>query len=202
MKNTKLEIERFFRKYTKHCISPDIDSLKDLLSSAYSLNDKMRKESEHNFFDCNEFITIKGLRNYYDHEAELYNETRILPIASVEGLYADGSLFMCLVKLASVDNAIKNLRRSDDKEPMRQSLNYYGNVVDINPCLLNFAVKVYEKTKELNLDINTEEYLMLEDSYHQEEELGISHFVNGQICCHAGSVSELLEHAFYEVEEY
>ena len=201
MKNTKLEVERFYRKYMKHCIAPDIDSLKDYLAAAYSLNEKLRKESKHNFFGCEEFITIKGLRNYYDHEAELYNETRIIPTIKT-GLLIDGSMFMCLVSTISVESAIKNLRRKDDEASMRSSLNFYGEVVDINICLLNFAIRVYEKVLELNLDIQTSEFLELKASYDDEEENGLPHFISGEIYTHAGSMNHLIEKAFFDVAEY
>lgn len=201
MKSTKLEVERFYRKYMKHCIAPDIDSLKDYLSAAYSLNEKLRNESDHDFFDCEEFIAIKGLRNYYDHEAELYNETRIIP-SITSGLFIDGSLFMCLVRTDSVEQAIKKLRRKEDETPMRNSLNFYGQVVDINPCLLNFAVKVYEKVLELGLCIETDEFMELKSSYEYEEENGLSHLVSGKIYTHAGSINTLVEEAFFAVEEY
>ena len=201
MKNTKLEVERFYRKYMKHCIAPDIDSLKDYLSAAYSLNEKLRNESNHDFFDCEEFIAIKGLRNYYDHEAELYNETRIIPSLNT-GVFIDGSLFMCLVRTDSVEKAIKKLRRKEDEAPMRNSLNFYGQVVDINPCLLNFAVKVYEKVIVLGLCIKTDEFMELKSSYEHEEEIGLSHFVSGKVYTHAGSINTLVEKAFFAVEEY
>lgn len=201
MKNTKLEVERFYRKYMKHCIAPDIDSLKDYLSAAYSLNEKLRNESDHNFFDCEEFIAIKGLRNYYDHEAELYNETRIVPSITT-GIVIDGTLFMCLVRTDSIEKAINKLRRKGDEAPMRQSLNFYGRVVDINPCLLNFAVRVYEKVLELGLDIQTPEFLELKASYDDEQDQGLPHFISGQIYSHAGSANQLVEKAFFDVAEY
>lgn len=201
MESTKLEVERFFRKYIKHCTAPDIDSLKDYLSAAFSLNDKLRNESEHNFFDSEAFIAIKGLRNYYDHEAELYNETRIIPPIDT-GMLIDGSMYMCLVRADSIELAIKNLRRKTDEAPMRNALNFYGQVVDINPCLLNFAVIVYEKTLALQLNVQTEEYLMLKDSYDFEEENGIPHYVSGLISSHAGSINEIIDKAFYSVKKY
>ena len=110
MKNTNLELERFFRKYYKHCLEPDIDTLKEFLASAYSLNDKIRKESGHDFFSTPEFIALKALRNYFEHHGEIQNEMRVIT-SGFGNIYFQELSHACIVNTSSVYAAIDKLRK-------------------------------------------------------------------------------------------
>ena len=94
---------------------------------------------------------------------------------------------------------LNSKRRAREEEIVRSTLKWYGNIVNINPCLFNFAVHTFEKLKELAVQIGGDEYAEFQARYEFEEEAGHSHFITGDIICHAGSVEEVLTVAFANV---
>lgn len=193
--------ERFFRLYHGHCVEPDKDTLFNLLNSIHSLNDRLRKATGEHFFNCNEFVALKALRNLFHHEAELVTEVRIIPVEKLPPVSAD-LLFLCLVPNRLVLLSFEQLdrkRRTHEEEAIRSTLKWYGNVVNINPCVFNFAVHAFEKLKALGVQIDGNEHAEFQASYEFEEEAGHSHFITGDIICHAGSVEEVLAVAFANV---
>jgi hypothetical protein len=193
--------ERFFRLYHGHCVEPDKDTLFNLLNSIHSLNDRIRKATGEHFFNCNEFVALKALRNLFHHEAELVNEVRIIPVEKVPPLSTD-LLTLCLVPSRLVLLSFEQLdskRRAHEEEIVRSTLKWYGNVVNINPCVFNFAVHAFEKLKALGVQIGGNEYAEFQASYEFEEETGHSHFITGDIICRAGSVEDVLAVAFANV---
>lgn len=193
--------ERFFRLYRAHCVKPDKDMLFNLLNSIHSLNDRLRKATGEHFFGCNEFVALKALRNLFHHEAELVNEVRIIPVKKLPSVSTD-LLFLCLVSSRLVLLSFEQLdrkRRAHEEEIVRSTLKWYGNVVNVNPCVFNFAVHVFEKLRALGSQIGGDEYAEFQASYEFEEEAGYSHFIAGDISSHAGSVEEILPVAFANV---
>src|SRR5450830_1633531 len=83
------EIKRFFKYYMAYCQSPDPDAVREVLASTYSINDKLRKAGYPAFFDSDEFLAIKAIRNYAIHQAEIYNNARALPLVSSVPVEAD-----------------------------------------------------------------------------------------------------------------
>ena len=193
--------ERFFRLYHGHCGEPDKDTLFNLLNSIHSLNDRIRKATGEHFFSCNEFVALKALRNLFHHEAELINEIRIIPVEKLPSVSTD-LLFLCLIPSRLVLLSFEQLdrkRRAHEEEIVRSMLKWYGNVVNINPCLFNFAVHVFEKLRALDIHIGGDKYAEFQASYEFEEEAGHSHFITGDIICHAGSVEKVVAMAFANV---
>lgn len=193
--------ERFFRLCHKHYVEPDIDTLFNLLNSIHSFNDKLRKATGEHFFELNEFIALKALRNLVHHQAELINEVRIFPVAKLPPINTD-LLFLCLIPsnlvLLSFEQMDKK-RRECEEIIIRSTLKWYGNVVNINPCLFNFAIHAFERLKTLDIKLKGDEYAEFENSYQFEEEAGYSHFITGNISCHAGNVEDILATAFADV---
>lgn len=190
--------ERFFRAYDVHCVSPDRDSLFNLLNASHSLNDRLRKDCNADFFSLREFIAIKVLRNLFHHQEELLSQVKLVAAASLPTISTD-LMFLCLVRKSLVENAIAGVaaRRRANEEPLvRAVLKWYGDVVNINPCIFNFAVHVHEKVKELRLELDCPAYTKLQESYEFEEQNGYTHFVSGDIMCHAGSVEVVLKTVF------
>lgn len=193
--------ERFFRAYKAHCVLPDPDTLFNLLNSAHSLNDKLRKEFRSDFLALKEFVALKALRNLFHHQEELLSEVRVVAVSNLPPISTD-LLFLCLVPRALVENAIVGIEkkwRPLEESLVRDALKWYGNVVNINPCIFNFAVHVYERMKNLNVLLTSEAYSSLHASYEFEEQYGHSHFVSGEVACHAGSVEAVLETVFSDV---
>ena len=198
---TKNAGERFFRCYEIHCVDPDQDSLFNLLNSMHSLNDKMKKEFGSDFLDLKEFLALKALRNLFHHKEELLHEVRTIAAQDIPPISSD-LLFLCLVPRSLIEEAINEIgnKYRDQQEPMiREVLHWYGNVVNINPCIFNFAVHVYETLNELNVHLDSDEYMTLEKSYMFEEQNGYSHFVTGKISCSVSDVETVLAKVFADV---
>jgi hypothetical protein len=201
LKNCTSAGERFFRLYQKHCVAPDADTLFNLLNSIHSLNDRLNKATGDNFFESNEFIALKALRNLFHHEAELINEVRTVLAANLPSISSD-LLFLCLVPSSLVVRSLDKLdpkRRVHEEPIVRATLKWYGPVVNINPCIFNFAVHVFEKLNVLSVNLSGAEYAEFEASYRFEENAGHSHFVTGDITCHVGSVETVLAVVFADV---
>ncbi|MEZ8191237.1 hypothetical protein [Vibrio sp. 1F279] len=193
--------ERAFRLYQAHCINPSLDTLFNFLNAVHSLNDKLGKAKLGGFFDIQEFIALKALRNLFHHQEELVNELRIIPVQNLPPITTD-LLYLCLVPTNLVEDAIStipNKYRADEEVVIRSVLGWYGDVVNINPCIFNFMVKVYEYLGNKGIEISGEEYLDFASSYEFEVKNGHSHYVTGEISCHAGSVEEVLRKAFASV---
>ena len=193
--------DRYFRCYEAHCIKPDVDTLFNLLNALHSLNDKLRKHYETDFFSVNEFVALQTLRNLFHHQAELLNEIRVVAAQDMPPLTTD-LLFLCLVPRGLVETAIANVgakRKAQDEPVIREVLKWYGNVVNINPCIFNFSVHVFEKSEALGLSLVSEGYESIKNSYEFEVADGHSHFISGDITCHVGSIDEVLSRVFADV---
>ncbi len=193
--------ERFFRTYEVHCVAPNQDSLFNLLNSAHSLNDRLRKEFKADFFSVKEFAAIKALRNLFHHQDELLSEVQVVAAERLPAIATD-LLFLCLVQRPLVERAIAGISskyRSEQESLVRAALKWYGNVVNINPCIFNFAVHVHERVKSLGMQLDCPAHAAFKQSYDREERNGHSHFVSGDISCHAGSVEAVLKTVFADV---
>lgn len=193
----KSAAERFFRYYHRYCVAPDVDVLFELLNAIHSLNDKLRKATSESFFGFSEFIALKALRNLLHHEAELVHEVR--PISVSELHITSDMQFLCLVPRDLVEKAIEQLDkkwRVRDEEAIRSTLKWYGQVVNINPCIFNFAVHAFETLRKVGIELDGDEYAEFERSYEFEERAGYSHFITGDIICLLGDVEAVLNSAF------
>lgn len=193
--------EQFFRLYHKHCVEPDVDTLFNLLNSIHSFNDKLRKATGESFFELNEFIALKALRNLAHHEVELINKVRIFPVTKFPQINTE-LLFLCLIPSHLVFLSFEQLdkkRRESEEAIIRRTLKWYGNVVNINPCLFNFAIHAFERLKTLDIKLEGDEYTEFENSYQLEEDAGYSHFITGDIGCIAGNVEDILATTFADV---
>lgn len=193
--------ERVFRLYHTHCLSPSLDTLFNLLNAIHSLNDKLGNAKLGGFFDIQEFITLKALRNLFHHQEELVNELRIIPVQDLPPITTE-LLYLCLVPSNLVEDAILTIPakyRTDEEPVIKSVLCWYGAVVNINPCIFNFMVKAFEYLENKGIELSGNEYLDFAASYELETENGYSHFVTGEIGCHAGSVEEVLKKAFASV---
>ena len=193
--------DRVFRLYHKYCVAPDTDILFSFLNAVHSLNDRLRKATGEHFFGCHEFITLKALRNVFQHEAELIHEVRIIPADKLPPLTTD-LLILCLVPADIILMSIQKLnkkRREKEENIIRSTLKWYGSVVNINPCIFNFCVHAYERLHALGARLDGHEFREFQASYRREEEQGLSHFFTGNIYCHAASVERILEVAFHDL---
>jgi hypothetical protein len=108
-------------------------------------------------------------------------------------------MFLCLVSRQLVKQAIEGIperRRLVERKTIESTLKWYGEVVNINPCLFNFSVHAYEKLSQLPISLEGAEYLDFKRSYEFETQNGHSHFVAGDISCLAGDIEAVLAKAF------
>jgi hypothetical protein len=193
--------ERVFRLYQSHFVSPTLDTLFNLLNAIHSLNDKLGKEKLGGFFDIQEFIALKALRNLFHHQEELVNELRIIPVQDLPPITTD-LLYLCLVPTSLVEEAISTIPskyRTDEEIVIKSVLGWYSEVVNINPCIFNFIVKAFEYLESKGVELSGGEYLDFAGSYELETENGHPHYITGLINCHAGNVQEVLQKAFVSV---
>jgi hypothetical protein len=194
------EIKRFFRYYTSYCQSPDPDAVREVLASTYSINDKLRKAGYPDFFDSNEFLAIKAIRNYAIHQAEIYNNARALPLLSEPPIEADLSI-LCLIP-RNVINSIDENTNSEGRAAIKNSCIFYKNYVDIYPCIFNFGVQLFLYTESNDLEVSTREYLDFKNSIEFEREHNFPHHVKGGFRLpHGGDINEFIENSLHSIEE-
>jgi hypothetical protein len=194
------EIGRFFKHYSRFCESPDPDVVREVLASAYSVNDKLRKAGYPNFFKSNEFITIKLIRNYAIHQAEIYNETRALPLASLFPIEAELGI-LCLIPMPTVNNIFEEAS-PESVNAIKRTCIFYRDYVDIYPSIFNFGVKLFLYTEEQSLEVQSTEYEKIANSIKFERENNYPHHVTGGIKLPPGhDVNEFLKHGLQAMED-
>lgn len=171
------EIARLFKHYTSFCQSPDPDSVREVLASAYSVNDKVRKAGYPNFFKSDEFLTIKALRNYAIHQAEIYNKSRALPLVSSVPIKADLNI-LCLIPMAVMERILESTGSGD---AIRKSCVFYRSHADIYPSIFNFGVQLFIHTEKHELEVDSVEYRDFSSSIEFERKNGYAHHVIGGI---------------------
>ncbi|MCJ8326622.1 MAG: hypothetical protein MJK08_05920 [Campylobacterales bacterium] len=198
MQNLKSSCERLFRLYYKHNTEPDLDTLYNLLNSIHNLNDIFNKTLKDNFFESDEFIALKALRNLYHHQSEIENEFKIIPFEEV-GIILSDLMYLCIIHKSSVEEAIQNIHhkyRDEHREKINSVFIWYNHVININPAIFNFVVKVYQKMESHSISLLTEEYLEFKNSYDYEIENGYSHFATGNIKCHPNDMGKIYDIGF------
>lgn len=187
--------DRFFRAYYRHSMAPDEDTLFDLLNALHSLNDKLGKFAEIDLHDSAFFTVLRKLRNLFHHEAELLHEVRMIHARDIPTVTSDLA-FVCLVSRSLILQSLKDEKKPDVSEQVIGTVRWYGSVADIQPCVFNAAVDVYERIEPLRLGLNSEAYTAFHDLYEEEAQDGRRHHVNGEIACLAGDVDQVLERLF------
>jgi hypothetical protein len=186
--------DRFFRAYARQCLDPDEDSLFALLNALHSFNDKLRKAGKGDLFGSVGFRALKALRNLFHHEMELLHEVKFIPAANLPVTNFDLGI-VCLVDEKLVERAARR-EKVDQRDTIRGAFKWYGTVVNIQPCVFNVAVDVFEVGRLAGLAPESEAYAAFESSYRFEEMNGHSHRVTGEISCLAGSVDAILQEVF------
>lgn len=181
---------RLFRTYERHCREPSSDALFDLLTAAHSLNDRLQKAVERDFHSIGEFVALKAIRNLAHHQEELRSNVRVIPTPA----YSDLAI-MCVVRRDQIERAIEATPKrwlEETRAACEAVFHWYGPAVNINPCVFNFMVRVYEALSEADVRPAEEDIANFEASYHYENEEGHSHYVDGKLSAHAAEISALL----------
>ncbi len=199
-KDCLAEIKRFFKYYYAYCQSPEPDSVREVLASIYSVNDKVRKAGYPNFFRSNEFLAIKAIRNYAIHQSEIYNKAKALPIASKVPINAELKI-LCLLPKDVVD-AIFESTDLKNQAAIESTCVFYKKYVDIYPCIFNFGVQLFLYTENNSLEISSNEYLEFKSSVEYERKHNYPHQVTGGFSLpQGGNIDEFIDNCLQSIEE-
>lgn len=182
---------RLFRAYEAHCLNPGLDTLFQTLNAMHSLNDRLPPDTPKDFHSIEEFIALKAIRNFTHHQEDVRANVRVIPAPAISDL-----LIMCVVRRDQVEHAISNVKNKQHKEAARvactNKFHWYGEAVNINPCLFNFVVHAYEMLVEIGVHASDDATARFTESYQYEVRCGHSHYVDGRFTSHISEVNTVL----------
>jgi Magnesium chelatase, subunit ChlI len=181
---------RLFRSYEGHCKAPGPDTLFETLTAMHSLNDRLKKTVGSDFHGIQEFVALKALRNFAHHQEEVRANVRVIPAPAISDLRV-----LCLVRGDQVERAIESADkrwRVDTRAACEATFHWYGEAVNINPCLFNLVVRAYETLQQLDVRLPADAVADFEASYRYEEARGLSHTVDGRLTAHAADLNAIL----------
>ncbi|MGZ8340266.1 MAG: hypothetical protein ACXWU9_11855 [Telluria sp.] len=187
-------IDRVFRTYVQYCTAFNEDSIFQLLTALHSLDDRLNPAHGRVMFKIPEYIALKALRNHFHHGAEVRNTVRFKSLAGT-GVSSDLGQ-VCLISFADAIAAIDGTEkkyRIQAADAIAATFKDWGTVVDINPCVFNCVVKVFETTQALKIPGASEEYAKFKNQYDWESHHGHAHYVTGAVSLHAADVSRYAE---------
>lgn len=188
---------RLFRVYERHCQEPDLDTLFEVLTAVHSLNDRLKKATGHDLHEIEEFIALKVLRNFAHHEEEVLANVRVIPVPAYSDL-----IWMCIVRRDQVERAIENVKtkwRDGSRMACEAQFHWYGEAVNINPCLFNLVVRIYEMLLAIEVFPPEEDVASMQESYEFEEAEGHSHFVDGRLTANVAELDAILSQVVAEL---
>ena len=188
---------RLFRVYERHCQNPSPDTLFEALTAIHSLNDRLKKATGRDLHEIEEFIALKVLRNFAHHEEEVHANVRVIPVPAYSDL-----LFMCIVRRDQVERAIENVDkrwRNGSRTACEVQFHWYGEAVNINPCLFNLVVRIYEMLLVFEVRLSEEDVASIKASYEFEEAEGHSHYVDGRLTANVAELDDVLSQIVAEL---
>ena len=199
-KNITSAVDRLFRSYDAYTGNASEDTLFALLTALHSLDDRLETTKGRLFFEIPEYVALKALRNHFHHGGEVRYALRVKALAG-ELSHSD-LLHACLIATADCTAAIEGAK-DKYREGVRQAFETtamgYGTVADINPCIFNCVVKIYEKLQGLELAGDSDAFAEFSAQYAWETANGYSHYVSGTILTHPARVSNIpaaMEHLY------
>lgn len=181
---------RLFRAYASHSLSPGPDTLFLTLTAMHSLNDRLNKADVRDFESVEEFSALKALRNFAHHQDEISANVRVIRSPAVSDLAV-----LCLVRRDQVERAIETVNRkwrAGIRAACERRFHWYGEAVNINPCLFNFMVHAYELLIVAGVKADPASMEVFEASYEFETHQGHSHFIDGRLAGPVGEIEHML----------
>lgn len=183
-------ITRLFRSYESYLKTPCEDSLISLLGAMHSLDDRLKPSYGRLFFNIEEYVALKALRNLFHHSREPIVVEMLKPN---EGWVTDLGVALLISKetLSCAVDGTASTFRAQAASAVEVTIPVYGNVADLNPCIFNCMVKILEELYRKDLLIATAEINRFVQQYNIETLQGRSHYVTGSIGLHAVHASSL-----------
>ena len=181
---------RLFRSYERHCLEPGPDTLFEVLTAIHSLNDRLKKATGRDLHEIEGFVALKVLRNFAHHEEEVHANVRFIPVPAYSDL-----LLMCIVRRDQVERAIENVDkrwREGSRSACEAEFHWYGDAININPCLFNLVVRIYEMLLSIDVSPPEEDIASFKASYAYEEEEGHAHYVDGHFTLNSADINAVL----------
>lgn len=179
---------RLFRAYEVHSRRPDHDTLFNTLNSLHSLNDRLKKADTQDFEDLDDFTALKALRNFAHHQDEITANVRVIA-------WPGDLAFLCLVRRSQVEGAIEatpSKWRPKTRSACELMFHWYGDAVNINPCLFNFMVHAYERLGVAGVTADAESVRAFKASYDFETSHDFPHFIDGRLSGPVGEIGAML----------
>ncbi len=190
MQSAATAAARLFRAYEAHCRAAGPDTLFNTLTAMHSLNDKLKKANVQDFEHLEEFAALKALRNFAHHQDDMNANVRVIPSPAVSDL-----AFLCLVRRDQVEQAIGTVGqkwRAETHAACEGRFHWYGEAVNINPCLFNFMVHAYEQLVAAGVKPDPASVETFETSYQFEAREGHAHLIDGRMAGPAGRIEQML----------
>lgn len=187
-KNITPAINRLFRSYLEYTQDTSEDTLFLLLTALHSLDDRLKPVHGRLFFEIPEYVTLKALRNHFHHGGELNYVLRVKALG--KNFLPVDLLHACLISTVDCVAAIEGAKekyRNGVLQAFADTTKVYGEVADINPCIFNGIVKIYETLNNLGLAGENAAYEQFEIAYDLETKNGFSHYVTGGVQTHAAN---------------
>nr|MCB7500943.1 hypothetical protein [Enterobacter roggenkampii] len=190
MQSVATATARLFRAYEIHSRSPGPDTLFHTLTAMHSLNDRLKKAEIEDFEWLEEYSALRALRNFVHHQNEIDANVRVVCSPAVSDL-----AFLCLVRRDQVERAIETVSpkwRPETRAACETCFHWYGEAVNINPCIFNFMVHAYEQLIAADVKIDSAAMAAFEASYLLETRLGHAHLIDGRLEGAAGDIQHIL----------
>lgn len=181
-------VDRFFKAYVRYTSGISDDSLFELLTALHSLDDRLSKTHGRLFFEIPEYVVLKAVRNHFHHSTEISNTSRRFAFGAP---FTSDLLTVCLISKKDCTDAIAGTEikfREKTRQAFEHAVFYYGDIANINPCIFNACVKIYEVLGRIGLTGKSLEFHLMKSQYDWETVNGQSHYVDGGIKTHAESV--------------
>lgn len=181
---------RLFRAYEGHNRAAGPDTLFLLLTAIHSLDDRLQKAGIAGFEKLEEFAALRALRNFAHHQDEITANVCIIP-SPVDSDLA----FLCLVRREQIERAIEMVVarwRPSVRTACEARFHWYGDAVNINPCLFNFMVLAYEHLVAADVQVDPAAIEAFEASYRFEAREGLPHLIDGRLSAPAGEIDPML----------
>ncbi|OUR60067.1 hypothetical protein A9Q74_14840 [Colwellia sp. 39_35_sub15_T18] len=156
-------------------------SVNNLLSAAKRVNELLIKDTlninKKNLLGSKDFLLIKMLRNFNEHEGDVFSDFKMLDKLATEELKPDLG-FCCLISTQTY-KAAKHGREVNvnDIKKIDSAASIIGDYIDIHPAIFNLSVYIYECLTRFGLSIDTKEFLWFKESYDKETLHDIDHYI-------------------------